>query len=687
MKQLSRSEDYYQMRCISFPDCHFPTGRIAYTLAGAKPEEYELQIRLLELDGGMERRITAGGKREEKPKFSPDGRQLAFLSDAGGSAQVWVCGLTEGDGCRQVTTLRFGVEDFSWSPDGSRFGLCSSCPEDADPELLFKEETPEEKKKRLEGTAAEAVEITDYGYKSDEAGGYCRKTSRHLFLTGAGGTGAMRLTEGDRDHVMPVFSPDGRYLLYAGNEEQPREASIAMDLFLLSLDTMEKKRLTQDLWIAWYPRSFVPRFSPDGSFVAAGTLVPQYHTAPVTRLTKIWLDGRAPENLWPEDAPCHEATYFLYNTDNYPGAGDTSAMGSDGKWLYFLSGWQGSVGVYRAALEGAPKIEKVYTGEDTVRSIAGERDGKLILLKGDALETPQLYLYEQAADRMVRLTDSNPWMRTRALSAPESFRFHTLDGRGQVHCFVIPPQNREEGKRYPAVLYIHGGPTPFYGFSCCYEHQLMAAAGFAVILPNPRGTGGYGEKHGDLTQAEDGTAMYDLLQSVEEVCRRYPWIDPERVGVTGGSYGGYMTNLLAGRTERFRAAVAQRAIANELIQYASSDMAGSSKDFSDFRDFLKEEIKRSPIAWADRVRIPYLALHGMQDMRCPVEQAHQMYTAVKDYHPDLPVRMVLFPGENHSLTTEGRMMHRLRHYQEMIDWFVKYLEKEERNDRTEENRS
>lgn len=259
------------------------------------------------------------------------------------------------------------------------------------------------------------------------------------------------------------------------------------------------------------------------------------------------------------------------------------------------------------------------------------------------------------------------------LSNPSEMWIDTLDGEAQVQGWVFPPQNMEPGKKYPAVLYIHGGPTPFYGCALTYEHQAITGAGIGLILCNPRGSSGYGGKHQNMAQAFDGTAMYDLLQFVEEAARRFSWIDRERLGVTGGSYGGYMTNWIISHTKRFKAAVTQRSVANEQIQYASSDMAGSSREFQSFRDFMMKNIERSAVAYADRIDIPLLILHGMDDMRCPVEHAHQLFVAVKDTHPDLPVRMVLFPKSNHSITMQGRMRLRVRHYDETIAWFQKYL--------------
>lgn len=165
-----------------------------------------------------------------------------------------------------------------------------------------------------------------------------------------------------------------------------------------------------------------------------------------------------------------------------------------------------------------------------------------------------------------------------------------------------------------------------------------------------------------------------MLQYINESIDRFDWIDQQKLGVTGGSYGGYMTNWMTGHSKIFKAAVKQRSIANNLIQYGSSDLSdGGSTSFESFLDFMNEKVKTSPVAYADKIDIPFLILHSTGDMRCPVEQAHQLFVAVKDCHPDLPVRMVLFPDSNHNLLHSDRMDLRIAHYKEMIDWFKQYL--------------
>ena len=257
------------------------------------------------------------------------------------------------------------------------------------------------------------------------------------------------------------------------------------------------------------------------------------------------------------------------------------------------------------------------------------------------------------------------------LSEPEDFFFSTLDGESHVHGFVMMPHDAKKGEKYPAILYIHGGPHPFYTYGLTMEFQMLAAKGFAVLYCNPRGSSGYGWTHENYQRSIDGSAYYDLLQFVDEACRRFDMIDEQRIGVTGGSYGGYMTNYMATHAKRFKAYVTQRSISNELIMYANSDMQGKSTDYKSYEDFMVAKLKESAVSYAERVDKPILILHGMDDYRTPIEGAHQFYVAIKDLHPDLPVKMVAYPHTGHEQPTDPRLLK--HYYHEMILWFEKYL--------------
>ena len=661
-------EDYYRMNYVGMPDYCKKANAICYTVTKPQKRSYRQSIVLKNQKDGREETIHAGGEQETFPRFCPQSDEkaiiLAFLSDADGQAQIYRYDSRK-KSCEKLTDVKGGVREFTWSLDGTKIAF-----------LAGNGDTQEKGR-----TPFDPIIIEDYGYRADESMGFVdrKRDSSQLWILSVEDKTVRQLTRGEADYVMPVWMPDSKSLLVTSNKNRERKESIGMDLYRIDAATGEMETMTEDMWIAWYPKSFPPLISRDGSFAVIGAFDPKALSKGnlAIHLYRLDISTKKVTDLWPEDAPCHEATCFLYNGENYGGFGSSASLGKEDHVVYFISGWHGEASIYEADVNHPHIVKsdlgKGFLNKGTFRFIGTPKDGMLLAARGDFSETAQLYLLNENGEAPVKVTDTDAWMRETVMSIPKEMWISTLDGKGKVQGFVMEPHHREEGKTYPAVLYIHGGPTPFYGFALTYEFQLLAAAGIGVIFCNPRGSSGYGPEHGSMKYAYDQTAMYDLLQFTEEAGRKYPWIDKKRLGVTGGSYGGYMTNWLAGHTKVFRAAVTQRSIGNELIQYASSDMAGSSKEYGDFTDFMKEQIRKSPVAYADQISIPFLILHSTGDMRCPVEQAHQLYVAVKDTHPDLPVRLVLFPDSNHELTMSGVMELRIAHYKEMVKWFKQYL--------------
>lgn len=676
-KRLPKTADYYDISFTGKPDYCEKTELLAYVSSRAVQGEYryEQKVLLKNISTGEERRVTAGGTRETNPRFSPDGSRLCFLSDADGEMQIYIAELTTGE-CRRLTAMRYGAADPVWSPKGDRIAFLSKCAVGEDKTLLQQPLTSEERLRLARERLKEPVEITDFAYKTEEAMGFAAKETTHIWSIGLDEAQATMLTDGDRDHVMPVWFPDGERILFTSNRARPRSEFIGMDLFSVPAKGGEISRLTDSLYIAYYPKAFVPRFTPDGKTVIVGALTPLTEGGmPPTRLYKLPAEGGEAVSIWPDNAPCHEATCFFYNGEAYGGYYESAQVSSDGEYVYFISGWHGSGNIYRARINGEPEITALTSHEAVYKSIGMPQNGRMVVLRGDFLHYSEAYLFDERDGSETQLTDGNPWLSEVAFSKPEEIWMDTLDGESRLQGWVFKPQSVKEGEKYPAIVYIHGGPTPFYGYGLTYEHQCILGAGIGLMFCNFRGSTGYGPKHADVKKAYDGAAFYDILQFVDEACRRFDWIDSERLGVTGGSFGGYMTNWIAGHSKRFKAAVSQRSVVSDLIMDVSSDMsAGGSQGFRDYYDYMRDRIRTSPVSYAENIDIPFLILHSYGDMRCPVEGAHQLFVAIKDWHPDLPVRMVLFPRSNHELVTGGGIMElRVRHYDEMINWFKKYL--------------
>jgi len=301
------------------------------------------------------------------------------------------------------------------------------------------------------------------------------------------------------------------------------------------------------------------------------------------------------------------------------------------------------------------------------------RQGSVVAVELHADRRQEVYLH-RAGER--RLTDLNAEsLAERAVSLPEPFAVRTRDGT-ELDAWLVKPVGFEPGKRYPAILTIHGGPRTVYGDVFFHEVQTLAGAGYALVYTNPRGSSGRGNEFADL-RAKYGTVDYDdLMATVDEALRRYPFLDAERMGVMGGSYGGFMTNWIIGHTDRFRAAVSQRSIANWTSKFCTTDIGylfnRDQMGADPWEEGGSEKLWwHSPLHYADRVKTPTLFIHSDEDYRCWLAEGLQMFTALR-YH-GVESRLVLFHGENHELSRSGKPKHRLRRLREIHAWFDRHL--------------
>ena len=523
----------------------------------------------------------------------------------------------------------------------------------------------------------EAVVIEEFGYKFDGRGFIRPDAHMQVYAANAETGEVVSLTCGDHDWFQANWLPDSRRVVCISAKDRAKDEQLGFDLFLLDAEApdAEPLRISKGYNLVSYPNPTRPVCSPDGKYVYMGAMNPEMDIKkgyPEIYFYRFPTDGGEAKRCFLPDADCFQCVQFPYNA-GCGGGFDKVQRSEDGKQLYFLSGWKGQTRLYRLPLEGDGHAIPVLGGNRVCHGLGKPRDGKM-LLACSAPDLPEYYCLLNTADGSVSapVVQSNQKLLEELRFSPaEDFFFRTLDGESEVQGWVMPPQDREDGKKYPTILYVHGGPHPFYTWGFTMEHQCLTARGFGVIFCNPRGSSGYGLTHQNTARAMDGNAYTDCLQFVEEAVRRFDWIDPERLGVTGGSYGGWMTNYLATHSKRFKAYVSQRSVVNDLIGYASSDMQGSSKDYKNFEEFMVNQLKSSPVCYAERVDRPFLILHGMEDYRTPVYGAHQLYTALKDLHPELPVRMVLFPHVGHDQPNDPGQLR--IYFEELAGWFERYL--------------
>ena len=351
--------------------------------------------------------------------------------------------------------------------------------------------------------------------------------------------------------------------------------------------------------------------------------------------------------------------------------GRSNQIKLDGNYLYFITTEYGNAYLNRMDTNG--NIEKLIKTKGSVDGF-DVFDGKVIFVGFRGLKIQELYKLNEGEE--VQISHFNDWLvKEKSLSAPERLTFTTREGI-TIEGWVIKPVGFEEGKKYPAILDIHGGPKTVYGEIFFHEMQYWANEGYAVFFCNPRGSDGRGDEFADI-RGKYGTIDYeDIMKFTDTVLEKCPFIDVERIGVTGGSYGGFMTNWIIGHTNRFKAAASQRSISNWISKFGTTDIGyyfvEDQQAATPWTDVEKLWF-HSPMKYADKVKTPTLFIHSDEDFRCWIAEAYQMFTSLK-YH-GVEARLCIFKGENHELSRSGKPKHRIRRLKEITDWFDKYLKK------------
>lgn len=661
-KRVMTAEDLYRIRWVSDPAVSPETGAAAYILKSVndKHDGYVTQIRLIRPDGS-DVPFTAG-EQDGAPQWSPDGTKLAFLRKKGDARQVWIMSAHGGE-AQAVTELQHGVSAFKWSPDGSSLLLKAEAPDDAEKQC-------DSSKAKDEAKLPEEKIVDRIRYKADGVGLRSGRRS-HLFVFDIAGASSVQVTSGAFDVGAFAWSPDGRRIAYTA--ELPTDGYADADL-----------RPTNDLYVTDSAGSDARRltdgkisigsvcYTPDGGSILmlADDLSCGYAT--LTRMYLIPAEGGEYRALYTDlDIQIGHSCV----SDMRAGAGTPPVFSRDGAFVYLQVSQTGRVEIARYALDGSD-FSIVAGGDREIYQFALTPEGGLVFAAADPLNPGDLYRMELPGKAETRLTECNKelWSEL-TLSEPEEFRYTTGDG-WPMQGWIMKPIGFKEGAKVPAVLEIHGGPQAMYGHTFMHEFQLLAAAGYAVFYTNPRGGHGYGQVHVNTVRGDYGGRDYlDLMEFTDFVLDRYSFVDANRLGVTGGSYGGFMTNWIVGHTNRFQAAVTQRSICNWLSFYGVSDIGyhfTEDQIWGNAWDDVEKLWKHSPLAYVKNVSTPLLILHGEQDMRCPIEQGEQMFVALKRLGKE--TQLIRFPGADHNLSRSGNPHLRTRRLSHIVRWFKEHIE-------------
>lgn len=653
------AEDLYRLASVTDPRLS-PDGTKAafvHTTMSKEKNDYVSNIFVLDLPTGEYEQWTYGKDRNTAPRWSPDGKKLAFVSNRTGKNQIHVMPVTGGE-ARPVTKLKNGATNPVWSPDSKTIAFHAVVKSGEPLEATEKEE--ENKKKE-----PEPVEVTKMKYKADTVGLYTGKYQQ-LALLDVETEKVELLTEEERHHTVLDWSPDGRYLVFSADYSEDEDFSFIQDIYLYDLETKEKRNLTNGQGLF-----FDGKFSPDGRYVA---MIGNDFTYKNATLNGVWLydlENQELKNIsqsWDIPVGDYVAADFQQGAVS-PGiiwTGDSSG-------IYFTASESGSVNLYFTDLAGNYRVVTKEEGHLFGVSLTA---GKAVATVSYPVEPSEVYSIDLSTGKLDKLTSFNKKaLENIELSRPESFTYKSVDD-WTVHGWIMKPVGFEEGKKYPLILEIHGGPHTMYANTYFHEMQMLAAQGFAVLYVNPRGSHGYGQQFVDAVRGDYGGKDYeDLMAAVDYALETFDFIDETRLGVTGGSYGGFMTNWIVGHTNRFKAAVTQRSISNWISFYGVSDIGYYFNEWQHLLDKNDFEglWKISPLRYVDQIETPLLILHSEEDLRCPIEQAEQLYIVLK--HRRKTTKLIRFPKSNHELSRSGIPNLRMRRLHYIKDWFIEYLSK------------
>ncbi len=629
-KKLLTAQDALRIAGVGGPRISPDGTCVAYTVSEIpkfdKDKEWKsaTQVWTVPVSGGAPRQFTRGEKNATAPEWSPDGKQLAFLTDRekDGERQVWMA-WADGGEAWQLTSHKGGVSGFRFSPDGKKLLLSAT-------DQPSKDE--EDRKKVKDDTL-----VIDRDIKMT-----------HLWLWDIEKKDEKRLTEGAYTTSDARWSPDGARIAYVTNPTPKADDGDLTDIWLLTVASGEKKQLVEN---AGPDQS--PRWSPDGKWIAYA-MAESAGGVKQTHMNVVSAEGGTPRRL----------------TANFELDAGAPVWSRDGKTIYFSTNVRESVELYSS--EVATGVVRQISNRGGVTGIAEiSADGTTIVgtLAGSKIPS-EVYKSNMNFTSFNVLTEHNKWLREYALADSEVVKWKSTDGT-EIEGVLTKPVGYEAGRKYPFLVNPHGGPTGASLNSWNSTAQVMAANGYVVLQPNFRGSTGRGEKFAAANKNTWGKGDYEDCMTGVEFAVQQGWADTDRLGALGWSYGGYMTFWMLTQTDRFKAVSPGAGLTNIYSMYSQNDIQRYLRwFFGDGSPWENTDLywDRSPMKYVKNVKTPTMILHGQQDTRVPIAQAQEFYRALLERN--VPVEFVVFPREGHGFTEPRHQMDRIRRY---LSFFGKYL--------------
>ena len=613
------------------------------------------QIWIAPLAGGAPRQITHDGEANQRARWSPDSKRIAYISDRGGSSQIWLMD-TDGGDARQATNLSTEAGGVLFSPDGKNLLFTSDVyPECGADEACNKKNLDAEKNNKVK--ARVYTELLYRHWTEWQA-----KRRSHLLVIGATGGAPRDLTPGTRD--VPPFSlggsddydisPDGQEVLYSMNADPVPATSTNTDVYAVSIAGGQPRRITNT------PGADTnPRYSPDGKYIAWRA---QFRAGYESDRWRLLVLERSTGNV----------TNLTDNLDRWV---NSFTWAPDSTGLFFTIDDRGRQTIQLIPVAGGA-VRMVASGDNELDDMQLTRDGKtMVYTQQNGVSPAEIYRASSAGGAPVALTHLNDQtLNTCQLTPLEEFWVDGAEG-ARVQSFVVKPYGFQPDQKYPVLLLIHGGPQGYWGHTWTYRWnaQVFAAAGYVVVMPNPRGSTGYGQKFIDEINGDwGGRAFDDIMAVADHIVTDMPYADASRMTAAGGSYGGYMIDWMLGHTQRFKALISHAGVydleselgATEELWFPLWEFGGTPWDKPE------TAAKWSPNKYVTDFHTPTLVVTGELDFRVPYTQSLELFTALQ--LQKVPSKLLVFPDEGHwVLKPQNSMLW----YKTFIDWMDSWVKK------------
>jgi dipeptidyl aminopeptidase/acylaminoacyl peptidase len=649
-------DDLFQIREVSDPQLSPDAQSVAYTvkillLKEDKPEE---RVWAISTAGGDAIPMTAEGVSSFHPRWSPDGKYLAFLSARNeGKTQVWLLNRFGGEAQRLTDTPQ-DVDDFAWSPDSTRLVVILRDPSE---EELAASKTREQAKedsgdKDKRPKTRKPWVIDRLQFKTDEVG-YLDRRRAHLYVLDLATKNLTQITSGDYDDARPAWSPDGRLIAFASNRSKPDpDRTYNTDIWVVAANNTDKgAQLTQ---VTTNPGDDdMPSWSPDGKLITYITQLDPH------------LFQYATHHVAVSPASGGNARVL---TQSFDRNATEPRFSPDGSSIYFIADDDGTQNLCRVPVAGG-EVTRAIGGRFMLYAYSIAKSGD-IAAQIDMPDRPsEIYSQSASGNKLLRLTKTNDaFLIQLKLAQPEYIQFKSKDGT-DVHGYLYKPLDYTPGKKYPTLLIPHGGPVWAHYAEFSHLAQLFAANGYAVVLPNPRGSSGYGEGFAKAIYADWGNKDYQDDMAMVDYTLAQGIADTDKLGVGGWSYGGISTDFIIAQTTRFKAAISG---AGEAL---NTSMYGHDQYQRDYetelgRPWENHDLwdKVSPFYKVANITTPTLFMGGEIDWNVPILGGEQMYQAMKSLNRE--TQLVVYPGEYHEFKTPSHLKDRLERY---LAWYAHYI--------------